>query len=132
MAERSEVTPCCRIRHWLVALATAFAMLAANVCFAHAVVVNSTPRNGEALRTPPQQIELRFNVRIEQSFARASLRSDGSEALTLKPAASSVAQSERLVIPLPALRSGEYELRYKVLATDGHTTEGVLRFRVLP
>ena len=107
-------------------------MLAANVCFAHAVVVNSTPRNGEALRTPPQQIELRFNVRIEQSFARASLRSDGSEALTLKPAASSVAQSERLVIPLPALRSGEYELRYKVLATDGHTTEGVLRFRVLP
>ena len=119
------------MRRWVIALMTPLALFVANACFAHAVVVDSTPKNGETLHTPPQQIELRFNVRIEQSFARASLRSDGSESLTLKPAPSSAAQSERLVLPLPALRSGDYELRYKVLATDGHTTEGVLRFRVL-
>jgi methionine-rich copper-binding protein CopC len=119
------------VRRWVIALMTPLALFVANACFAHAVVVDSAPKNGQTLHTPPQQIELRFNVRIEQSFARASLRSAIGEPLVLKPARSPDAQSARLVIPLPALGSGEYELRYKVLATDGHATEGVLRFRVL-
>ena len=36
----------------------------------------------------------------------------------------------RLVVPLPPLAAGTYELRYQVLAADGHATQGVLRFRV--
>ncbi|HKA29726.1 MAG TPA: copper resistance protein CopC [Candidatus Binatia bacterium] len=31
---------------------------------------------------------------------------------------------------MPALPPGFYALQYKVLATDGHVTENVLRFRV--
>jgi len=39
---------------------------------------------------------------------------------------------DRLVIPLGSLPPGVYVLRYKVLAVDGHITEGALRFRVSP
>jgi copper resistance protein C len=37
---------------------------------------------------------------------------------------------DRLTIPLEALSPGAYVLRYRVLAVDGHITEGALRFTV--
>jgi methionine-rich copper-binding protein CopC len=36
------------------------------------------------------------------------------------------------VIPIRSLAPGEYTLRYRVLAVDGHITEGALRFTVEP
>jgi methionine-rich copper-binding protein CopC len=71
-------------------------------------------------------------VRIEQGLARATLRTGNGDPVTLSPERAASAQSERLIIPLPALAPAEHEVHYKVLATDGHATEGVLRFRVLP
>ena len=107
-------------------------LAAAGHCLAHAVVVDSVPANGALLRESPKQVELRFNVRVEQALARASLRDATRDPVTLTPLRSSAARSERLVIPLPSLGAGSYELRYHVLAVDGHATQGVLRFRVLP
>ncbi len=40
------------------------------------------------------------------------------------------AAPEVLVVSLPRLKSGAYALRYTVLATDGHTTPGILRFTI--
>src|SRR6202035_2242496 len=39
---------------------------------------------------------------------------------------------DRVVIPLSPLAPGVYVLRYRVLAVDGHITEGALRFTVGP
>lgn len=98
---------------------------------AHAVVVESDPANGAALHAAPDHVVLRFNVRIELALSRASLKSGSADAVALSPLRDSD-RSDRLVIPLPRLGAGEHELRYRVLATDGHTTQGVLRFRVQP
>jgi methionine-rich copper-binding protein CopC len=85
------------------------------------------------LRVVPKQIELRFNVRIEQAFARATLREPAREPLLLSPLRSAAAaRTDHLILPLPLLKAGSYEVRYHVLAVDGHATQGVLRFRVLP
>ena len=105
---------------------------AAAQCWAHAVVVESIPAQGVTVRTAPGRVVLRFNVRIEHALARATLKSGDGPLVTLTPLQDGPAQSDRLVVPLPALGPGEHELRYRVLATDGHTTQGVLRFRVMP
>ncbi len=39
--------------------------------------------------------------------------------------------ADRIELPLTPLAPGAYVVRYKVLAVDGHITEGVLRFSVL-
>jgi methionine-rich copper-binding protein CopC len=108
------------------------ASLISNACLAHALVIDSVPKNGAVLRVPPQQVELRFNVRIERALARASLRTGNAAPSALSPLRAGPAQSERLIIPLPPVGAGEQEVHYKVLAADGHATEGVLRFRVQP
>jgi methionine-rich copper-binding protein CopC len=106
------------------------ATLACTPCWPHAVVVESSPPFGARLTAAPERVVLRFNVRIEHALARATLKRGDAEPVPLTPLAESAGQSDRLIIPLPPLRAGDYEIRYRVLATDGHTTQGVLRFRV--
>jgi len=40
------------------------------------------------------------------------------------------ADAARLVVPLTPLAPGIYIVRYRVLAADGHVTEGALRFTI--
>lgn len=51
--------------------------------------------------------------------------------LESEPAADGSEKLDRIVLPLGSLRPGAYVVRYKVLAADGHITEGALRFTVL-
>jgi hypothetical protein len=36
-----------------------------------------------------------------------------------------------VLAPLPALTPGEYAIKYKIFAADGHLTESVIRFDVI-
>ena len=101
-------------------------------CAAHAVVVEAIPQQGATVTRAPDQVVLRFNVRIEQKLARVTLRSGNGTPMALAPLHDSASRADRIVVPLPPLGAGEHEVRYRVLATDGHATQGVLRFRVAP
>lgn len=115
-------------------IAAFFLILASSgLAWAHAIVVASSPQNGATLPQPPDHVILRFNARIEQSLTQATLTaSDGrSMPLAIPPQEHGGEETpNHLVIPLPPLVPGAYVLHYKVLATDGHATQGVLRFRI--
>jgi copper resistance protein C len=103
------------------------------LAYAHAVVIESTPKNGETLFSPPTEIVLRFNAKIEKALARVSLATSDGKTVLLPEAAvrrNTEAAPDCLVIQLPLLVPGTYLLRYKVLATDGHATLGELRFTI--
>lgn len=99
-------------------------------CPAHAIVLESNPSHDARLTVAPARAVLRFNSTIEHGLSHASLEDRQG-----KPLAASLALRPggpaRLSIPLPVLGPGTYVLRYRVLATDGHITAGVLRFHVL-
>jgi methionine-rich copper-binding protein CopC len=97
----------------------------------HAVLVESSPRDGEALATPPPVAVLRFNVRIERRLTRVALTGPDGRAIAL-PAAQALVEDPpgRLSIPLPPLAPGAYRLTYVVMAADGHATPGLVRFTV--
>jgi methionine-rich copper-binding protein CopC len=100
---------------------------------AHAVVIESSPRDGARLSRPPGEIVLRFNARIEKSLTRLNLATaDGRNVPLLPPSPErgDMGGDDRLVILLPPLGPGTYLLRYKILSTDGHATPGILRFTV--
>ena len=74
---------------------------------------------------------LRFNSRIEKRFTRVTLAgADRAPVTVAVPAGDAEATPDRLTIPLGPLGPGVYVLRYRVLAVDGHITEGALRFTV--
>ena len=93
---------------------------------AHAVVVKATPADRATLGKVPPEIVLQFNATLEKKLVHLKLeRADGSsQRLTdIAPQAAVV----RCTVPQDLI-PGAYTLKYKVLATDGHATQGVLRF----
>jgi methionine-rich copper-binding protein CopC len=97
----------------------------------HAIVLESSPTHDAVLPRAPQRVTLRFNSRIEKRFTRVTLALvDQAPVAVAVPAGDAEATPDRLTIPLHPLGPGVYVLRYRVLAVDGHITEGALRFTV--
>lgn len=94
---------------------------------AHAILVASAPPHEAVLDEPPLQATLRFNARLETAVTHVELSGTQGTATRLKAGASS---GNQLVVELPRLSPGVYTLRYKVLARDGHVTEGSIRFTI--
>lgn len=93
---------------------------------AHAIVVASTPADRAVLTRVPPQVELRFNAKLEKKLVHVKLdRADGAT----QSLPDTAPEPARVRVSLPQdLPEGAYTLHYKVLATDGHATQGVLRF----
>ena len=124
------------IRGWRAALrAWAFsaALLACGptAAVAHAIILESEPAAGAKLAEPPARIYLRFNSKLEKPLSRVTLTEGDGRPVPLPVVAEGGEKPDRIVLPLGKLRAGAYVVRYKVLATDGHITEGALRFAVL-
>ena len=112
-------------------LLTCLALGAPRVASAHAVVLESSPAADAVLPQPPSQVVLRFNSRIEKRFTRVTLAlGDRAPVVVVLPTGDAETTPDRITIPLEALGPGAYVLRYRVLAVDGHITEGALRFTV--
>ena len=94
---------------------------------AHAVLTRSSLRDAPVKANTSTDVTLTFNSGIEVGLTQVVLRSEGPDR-TLAVRAG--AQPSQIAVTVPALPPGFYALQYKVLATDGHVTESVLRFQV--
>lgn len=110
------------------ALACGFA--AAPRVLAHAIVLESLPTHDAVLTESPGRIILRFNSRIEAALSRVTIEAVNGKAVALPAARDAGPEANRLVVPVGPLAPGIYVVRYRVLAADGHVTEGALRFSV--
>jgi copper resistance protein C len=99
---------------------------------AHAIVLESSPARDAQLTSAPERVVLRFNSKIEHGLSRATIEPAGGRPVALAAPASAEERlaPDRLVIPLRPLSPGTYVVRYRVLAADGHLTEGALRFTI--
>jgi copper resistance protein C len=100
---------------------------------AHAVVIESSPKDKEVLIVAPREAVLLFDAKVVKSLARFSLTTSNGRIIPLPgPIKKYNGEApDRLVIPLPTMGPGEYLLRYKVLSIDGHITIGVLHFSLI-
>ena len=121
-----------RVR-WLARLA-ALAVLALSALGppahgeAHGIVLESTPPQDQTV-SAPKRLVIRFNSRLEKRLCSVTLVGpDGKSVLLLKQ--DSDAGADTLSYPLPELKPGPYRARWKVLAADGHVTEGAIAFTV--
>jgi hypothetical protein len=108
----------------------ALALLVANrsPLLAHAVLTKSSLEGTTVRANTSTTVTLKFNAGIETGFTKVVLVDErhAERVLEVLPGA----EAGTVSVTVPALAPGAYGLRYKVLATDGHVTESVLRFKV--
>ena len=102
-------------------------MLAGAPCFAHAILVDSTPAPNAHL--PPGKLDIRFryNSRIDTERSKLTLTGpDGVETrLSIQDS-----DTPALLAASASVGPGAYTLRWQVLAVDGHITRGTVPFQV--
>jgi copper resistance protein C len=98
--------------------------------FAHAVVTQHSLQIEVPQVNQAKKIELTFNSKIELGLSQVYLVSKGDKHTLL-----TLSQGKRqgvVVVEIPPLVAGDYALRYKIFAADGHLTEDFIHFSVTP
>ena len=97
---------------------------------AHAVVTTSSLSTEPVKARHATRVALFFNSNVELSLSKVFWVSAGD---VYHPA--EIPRDKKpgeLLIQIPPLDPGEYAIKYKVFAADGHLTEATLRFHVAP
>ncbi len=100
----------------------------AGAAVAHAVVTESSLQTQPVHPQQPTTVVLNFNAGVELALSRVFLVSKGD----VHQPAEIVAGKKpgQVLVRLPALNEGDYAIKYKIFAADGHFTENVIRFSV--
>jgi methionine-rich copper-binding protein CopC len=108
------------------------ATLYAGFAAAHAVLVSSSPASSSVLNQAPKEIRLSFNEGIEARFSSVTLtRNDGKKVQTGRASSDGQNHSD-LVVSLPALQPGKYQVKWQATSADSHRIQGNFGFEVRP
>lgn len=111
-------------------LLVALLVVGRDLAAAHSLLIESTPAANTNLTTPPRELVLRFNNRIEKKLSKVRLVGGNGERLEVPVAVTG--RADTLTGPLPALAPGPWRLEWQVLSTDGHVVSGAFSFRLGP
>lgn len=111
-----------------IAVGFVIALFAPHVVSAHAVLVKSQPAENSTVSGPNVAVLLKYSSRVDPQHSTLSLLDpDGKvEKVTIDSEPSPGVLSAKLT----GLVKGAYELRWQVLAADGHITRGKVPFQV--
>jgi methionine-rich copper-binding protein CopC len=113
---------------WAAAVICAMTALAPRVALAHAVLISAQPGENSIVTGPDVPVLLKYNSRIDLEHSTLTLLTpDGKLA---KVNIGSQPSPGLLSAMLTGLVKGSYELRWQVLAIDGHVTRGKVLFQI--
>jgi methionine-rich copper-binding protein CopC len=122
--EKMRFTACCVAALMTICSAT----LAPRVALAHAVLLSAQPGDNSIVAGPDVAVLLKYNSRIDMEHSSLTLLApDGKLS---KVAIGSQLAPGFLSAKLTGLVKGAYELRWQVLAIDGHVTRGKVFFQI--
>lgn len=95
---------------------------------AHDRLVSSDPESGATLEEAPEEIELTFSAAVQDIGGSVDLvDGDGGAVEVGSPSTEGSTVTTSVDEELPA---GDYEVRWRVVSSDGHAISGVVEFSV--
>lgn len=110
------------------ALSILITALATTPLWAHAVLMDSTPKMNAIMKGPDLPIKLKFNVRVDGKRSRLQLTNPDGSTTTLE--APKQTAPDTLESRATGLKPGDYKLVWRALASDGHMSKGEVDFTV--
>lgn len=119
------------MRKAVAIVALLFALMTPVAALAHAFPQDSSPHVGASVATSPKQVKVWFDAELEPVFSTLIVKgASGSQVSTGNGQVDSKNHA-LLETSLPAvLPAGTYTVYWRVIARDGHHTEGHFAFTV--
>lgn len=110
---------------------TLFIFLGAQLVSGHAFVTGESPAPNSILETPPKEVKITFNSKVEKDFS-IKLMNENQQEIT--PLNSEITTDQKEIkLQLPTLECGNYIVEYYVVSSnDGHPVQGSFTFQVKP
>ncbi|SFE33787.1 copper resistance CopC family protein [Nitrosomonas sp. Nm166] len=105
-------------------------LVQANSVMAHATLVKSDPPRRAALSSPPKQIQLWFNEKIEGAYASVTVLDSNKNPITENSPEVVPDDPKSVVLNIPQIEPGRYTVQYRVMSVDGHVIESGFDFSV--
>ena len=102
-------------------------LLAVGEASAHAMLDHAEPRVGNKVATAPREVTLWFTQKLEPAFSTITVLDAAGKRVDIGKARVSGSQ---MSISLRPGGSGTYRVKWHVLSTDTHTTDGSFTFQV--
>jgi len=96
---------------------------------AHALLDHASPLVGSTVRAAPKTVSLWFTQKLEAAFSTIEVRDAGGASVDVGKAQVG-GGGTLLQVGLKALAPGTYQVHWRVLSVDTHTTEGNFSFSV--
>ena len=91
--------------------------------FAHALLEKATPAPDSRLTSPPKEIVLMFNERLEKELY--SIKVFNKDGDMVSQSKTEISKDQKYIKQsLPFLPNGNYAISYSVLSADGHPIKG--------
>jgi copper resistance protein C len=114
------------MKRWARTVAAIALSLGIAAAQAHARLRSSVPANGSVLSSPPAHVTLELSEPAR--LTAAWIQRSGAPRKKIEPLPGESAAS--VVVTLPLLSPGRYELSWRALSADGHIVPGHIRFTV--
>jgi len=118
------------MRHLNVLVSLLSLLCVTSMANAHALLDHASPRVGGTVTVAPTEILLWFTQKLEPAFSTVEVRDANGIRVDDGRVQVDSSDASLLHVPLKSLASGGYEVRWRVLSVDTHTTEGRFRFNV--
>ena len=94
---------------------------------AHAFLDHAEPRVGNKVAAAPHEVTLWFTQKLEPAFSSITVTDAAGKRVDT---GKTRVDGSQMAVPLRPGGSGTYHVKWRVLSTDSHTTEGNFTFQV--
>jgi methionine-rich copper-binding protein CopC len=115
-----------------LAVAALLVTLSGASAAAHSLLLGATPAPDAVISTPPLEVRLRFNNRIEKSLSRVRLVDEHGAVAAAVIDGRAGAPADSVIARVPPLAAGAWRVEWQVFSTDGHVVSGTYGFRLAP
>jgi len=98
---------------------------------AHAHLVRATPAAGSTARTPPSEVTLRFNEKLEAAFSSVVVRDSAGK--QVDKGDGTVDKGDRTLMRVmlqQPMAPGVYKVEWKAMSADTHKIDGNFTFKI--
>jgi copper resistance protein C len=102
-------------------------LFAMNEAAAHAMLDHAEPRVGNKVAAMPREVTLWFTQKLEAAFSAITVTDPAGKRVD---AGKTRVSGSQMSVSLRPGGSGTYHVKWRVLSTDSHTTDGSFTFQV--
>jgi methionine-rich copper-binding protein CopC len=99
---------------------------------AHAFLDHANPAVGSKVHGSPSEVKVWFSEKLEPAFSKLQVFNGTGQQVDKRDQRLDPHNAALLIVSVPPLKPGIYEVVWRVVSVDTHTTQGSFTFEILP